>query len=110
VNILTELSPTVKHFDDVYAEMVYEEMATAARRVYVEKILIGVPMLPWPEFVAIFGQVYGTHNGVDLSVFPTPTPPHIPDPAFDQWVATMEVEFGDMSDAQIQQRMGVHMF
>lgn len=111
MNIVTELSPTVKQqFDAAYAEMVFNEMIRSARRAYIQMGLDGLPRMPWADFVAVYGRVWGNHHEVDLSSFAVPDEPVVPDAAFEQWVAQMESEFGDMADAQVQQRTGMPMF
>lgn len=114
MSMLTESPQTVKskleHFDRVYAEMIYHEVARAASYEYMRVVCKGVLRMTWEDFYAVFRQVWESYHEVDLSPFPVPPEPEIVNPGFEQWVQEMEAEFGDMSDAQIQQRTGVPMF
>lgn len=113
MTILTDSPQAVNslaHFDTVYAGMVFDEMCQIAARTYTEKVLDGIPMMPWQDFLDAYRQVWGASRNIDLSPFPAPPAPTIPDPTFEQWVTEMEAAFGDMSDAQIQQMTGIPMF
>ena len=111
MNSLIQSPSTVNiPFIGILEEATFDEAVAAAAAHFEQAVQENKPVLPWEDLVNVYRQVFATAHRLDLSRFDVPAAPQIPTDFLAAWVAEMEVEFGDMSDAAFASRSGVPMF